>query len=154
MEIGTKIDVLEDEISSTDYSNLNIGKEEASISKDVGGVGIEQRSPKFSFHQSNMLYILFLLGFASCIILDVLVQFHRKKWSILYISPITRWAVALLLVNVGLWVDFMIGTKKKQILESNNQESNWLHDLTKFSSNSLVCIVLLPFFLCRKMFSR
>ena len=76
MEIGTKIDVLEDDISSTDSSNLNIGKEEASISKDVGGVGIEQRSPKFSFHQSNMLYILFLLGFASCIILDVLVQFH------------------------------------------------------------------------------
>ena len=154
MESENKVDVLEDDIKSTDSSNLNIGKEEASISKNVGGVGIEQRSPKFSFHQSNMLYILFLLGFASCIILDVLVQFHRKQWSILYINPITRWAVTLLLVNVGLWVDFMIGTKKKQILESNNQESNWLHDLTKFSSNSLVCIVLLPFFLCRKMFSR
>ena len=134
---------------------LDIGVAEDSISKDVGNVGNVQRNPRFSFYQSNILYILFLLGFASCIILDVLVQFGRKGWRINSISEVTRWAVAILLVNIGLWIDFMIGTtRRNKILESNNQDSSWLNDLISFSSNSLVCISLLPFFLIGKIFRR
>ena len=125
------------------------------IQKEVENLDSKQRSPAFSFYQSNILYILFFLGFASCIILDVLVQFERKGWRIESISPMTRWAVAILLVNIGLWVDFMIGrTKRKETFGSNDEESSWLIDLISFSSNSLVCIILLPFFLCRKLFTR
>ena len=125
------------------------------IQKEVENLDSKQRSPAFSFYQSNILYILFFLGFASCIILDVLVQFERKGWRIESISPMTRWAVAILLVNIGLWVDFMIGrTKRKETFGSNDEESSWLIDLIRFSSNSLVCIILLPFFLCRKLFTR
>ena len=123
--------------------------------EEIEKLDSKHRSPTFSFYQSNILYILFFLGFASCIIFDVLVQFERKGWKIESIAPITKWAVAILLVNIGLWVDFMISrTKGKKILGSNIEESSWLNDLVSFSSNSLVCFVLLPFFLCRKIFTR
>ena len=55
MKIENKMEVLEDDIANTHLSSS--GKEEGSISKDAGGVGIEHRSPKFFFHQSNLLYI-------------------------------------------------------------------------------------------------
>ena len=123
--------------------------------KEIDKLDSKHRSPTFSFYQSNTLYILFVLGFASCLIFDVLVQFERKGWKIESIAPVTKWAVAILLVNIGLWVDFMIGrTKRKKILGSNSEESSWLNDLVSFSSNSLVCLILLPFFLCRKIFTR
>ena len=151
VEQENEIDVYEDD-ETLKKEDSSKGK---TTSEEVGNVGNDQRSPTFSFYQSNILYILFLLGFASCIILDVLVQFGRKGWRIKSISSITRWAVAILLINVVLWVDFMIGTtKRKKVLEPNNQESSWLNDLISFSSNSLVCVFLLPFFLCRKIFVR
>ena len=90
------------------------------IQKEVENLDSKQRSLAFSFYQSNMLYILFFLGFASCIILDVLVQFEKGGWSMESIAPITRWAVAILLVNIGLWVDFMIGrTKRRNAVGAN-----------------------------------
>ena len=144
LEMRNEIDVLE-------VYSLEVEQ----IPKEPENVDSKQRSLAFSFYQSNMLYILFFLGFASCIILDVLVQFEKGGWSMESIAPITRWAVAVLLVNIGLWVDFMIGrTKRRNAVGPNIEESSWLNDLISFSSNSLVCIGLLPFFLCRKVVTR
>ena len=162
VEMECEIDVLEDDKTkkAENFVNLNISSEKNSLEekrspREDEKVIVNQRSPTFSFYQSNILYTLFLLGYATCIILDVLVQLARKGWTTKSISKITQWAVAILLVNIGLWVDFIIGiAKKKNTLETNNQGSSWLNELISFSSNSLVCIVLLPFFLCRRIFTR
>ena len=111
---------------------------------------------EFSLYQSNVLYALFLLGFASSIGFDVAVQVARKwdkvrdKWYVVAIS--TKIALSVLALNTLLWLDFVrefLRTRKNPISQTN-QTLGWIQELINFTTNSLICCFLIPILAIRR----
>ena len=70
----------------------------------------------------------------------------RKGWRLDSISKVTCWAITVLVINIGLWVDFITGVGRVRARD----RTGWFTDLFKVSTNILLCLFILPYFLVKK----
>ena len=69
----------------------------------------------------------------------------RKGWKLRYVSRVTWGAVAVLGANIALWLDFLRGLGR-----GGASSQGWFTDLFRVSTNFLLCLFILPFFLIKK----
>ena len=55
-------------------------------------------------------------------------------------------AITVLVINIGLWVDFITGVGRVRARD----RTGWFTDLFKVSTNILLCLFILPYFLVKK----
>ena len=70
----------------------------------------------------------------------------RKGWKLRYVSRVTWVTVTVLGANIALWLDFIRGLGRGGARRS----WGWFTDLFRVSTNFLLCLFILPFFLIKK----
>lgn len=147
-EVFDKIEELEDgEVRDEDVQ----GNIQTMVIEPIRYEEPKQKLHTFSLYQSNVLYLLYVSGFSVSVFLDVYIQYARKGWDI-HVS--TTYCVILLFINIFLWLDFVREFLRKKIEDNNNQPKNWLYDTVIFSTNSLMCLILLPVWAIYRAYQR
>ena len=140
-----------DESRTEEMAENKTGQKSAQISESQGTPS-KSKEPNFSLHQSIILYGMYVFGFSLSLLLDVFIQFSRKGWGKLHIS--TRYGLLILAINILLWLDFVREFIRKKAKANSSQPKHWLTDTIIFSTNSLVCLLLLPIWGIYRLYQR
>ena len=110
--------------------------------KKTSITSIKSEEPMFSRFHSNILYILFLFGYFTCIGGDLIMQWARNS----SISKNTKIFVSIFIVNVFLWIDFNVNFSRKLKSHRRRQES-FCEAFLQDSTHLVFCIVIAPIIL-------
>ena len=103
--------------------------------------------PEFCIFQSNILYTLFFLSSILYLLAEIWITANR------YSENFPMLFTFLLASNLILWIDFNMDVFKIKVfeMETMNCTCLCLEDLFQDTTNSLLCILILPFMLLQRM---
>lgn len=125
----------------------------------------EKREMTFSLTQSNILYLLFILGSAVCILEELNILGLRESTP----STMLKAILVILPINILLWLDFnfmasssivkrhMVLFQISKLLDFYYKDiivgvfGEIFQDFLSLTTNATFCIILLPFFLVQKL---
>ena len=100
--------------------------------------------PNFSFIQSNVLYLLFILGFFACFGGDLLMQLAKNG----YVNENTKVFISIFIINIFLWIDFNLNFPNK--LNSQRGQACFCETFFADSTHLIFCFIVAPVILCTR----
>ena len=107
--------------------------------KKTSTKSIKSAQPIFSLFHSNILYILFLFGYFTCIGGDLIMQWAKNR----FISKNTKIFVSIFIVNIFLWIDFNV-TFSKKLKPQRRRKENVCEAFLQDSTHLAFCIIIAP----------
>ena len=100
-----------------------------------------------SIFQSNILYSIFFIAVFIYLSGEVYLSYIRN--GDYFWEKIPTLLPSLLAANLILWLDFNFGVQRQNLSETNTMSVPCLEDLFQDTTNSLFCLIILPFVLLR-----
>ena len=107
--------------------------------KKTSTKSIKSEQPIFSRFHSNILYILFLFGYFTCIGGDLIMQWAKNR----SISKNTKIFVSIFIINIFLWIDFNV-TFSKKLKPKRRRKENVCEAFLQDSTHLAFCIIIAP----------
>ena len=136
------IDPISDEIPNKTTVQMTNGEQ-----REEGMKSAEEIQYNFSIFQSNILYSFFFI--AVFIYLSGEVYLSSIRNGDCYLLYLPKLLPSLLATNLILWLDFNFGVHRQNLSETNTMSVPCLEDLFQDTTNSLFCLIILPFVLLR-----
>ena len=101
--------------------------------------------PNFSLIHSNVLYLLFILGFFACFGGDILMQLAKNG----YVNKNTKVFISIFIINTLLWIDFNFNFPNKH---SQRGQDCFCETFLADSTHLIFCFIVAPVILCTRWF--
>ena len=102
--------------------------------------------PNFSLFHSNVLYLLFILGFFTCFGGDILIQWAKNG----YVTENTKVFIFIFIINIFLWIDFNFDFPNK--LNPQRGQDCFCETFLADSTHLIFCFIVAPVVLCTRWF--
>ena len=99
--------------------------------------------PNFSLFHSNVLYLLFILGFFTCFGGDILMQLAKNG----YVNKNTKVFMSIYIINIFLWIDFNFNFPNKH---SQRGQDCFCETILADSTHLIFCFIVAPVILCTR----